>query len=117
MSAEIDGGPMTEQACFLLRVRPERLPEYLAAHESVWPEMLEALSRAGWRNYSLFLHEDEGLVVGYFESDDPLASMAAMGDEEIDSRWQSTMAPFFAPTTGTAAAGENVMLRQYFHLA
>jgi L-rhamnose mutarotase len=108
---------MTRQACFLLRVRPERLPEYLAAHEAVWPEMLEALSRTGWRNYSLFLYKQEGLIVGYFESDDPVATMAAMADEEVDARWQSTMAPFFAPTIGDASAGESVTLRQYFHLA
>jgi L-rhamnose mutarotase len=108
---------MSNRACFLLRVRPERLPEYLAAHEAVWPDMLAALSRTGWRNYSLFLYEAEGLVVGYFESDDPDATTAAMADEEVNTRWQSAMAPFFAPTIGSAAPGEAVPLREYFHLA
>ena len=32
-----------QRVCFLLQVRPERLEEYKAKHESVWPEMLEAL--------------------------------------------------------------------------
>lgn len=108
---------MMNRASFLLRVRPERLTEYLAAHEAVWPDMLRALSRTGWRNYSLFLYQEEGLVVGYFESDDPEASMTAMADEEVNTRWQSAMAPYFAPTTGSATAGESVLLRQYFHLA
>src|SRR4051794_25431881 len=58
-----------QRVCFLLRVRPDRLDEYKAAHRNVWPEMRDALSRHGWHNYSLFLAED-GLLVGYVETDD-----------------------------------------------
>ena len=32
---------MTERVCFLLQIRPDRLDEYLTAHETVWPEMLD----------------------------------------------------------------------------
>ncbi len=39
--------------------------------------MLAALREAGWRNYSLFLRED-GLLVGYLETDDFEAAQAAM---------------------------------------
>jgi L-rhamnose mutarotase len=49
--------------CFLLRVRPEHMEEYRRRHAAVWPEMLSALAETGWRNYSLFLHDD-GLLVG-----------------------------------------------------
>jgi L-rhamnose mutarotase len=79
--------------------------------------MLEALSRTGWRNYSLFLYEREALVVGYFESDDPEATMTAMASEEVNTRWQASMAPFFAPVNATAAPGEAVNLRECFHLS
>jgi len=34
-----------ERVCFLGRVRPERLAEYRARHEQVWPDMLAALDR------------------------------------------------------------------------
>lgn len=61
---------MTERVCFLLQIRPELLDEYLTVHEHVWPEMLAALSRTGWRNYSLFVRRPDGLVVGYLETDD-----------------------------------------------
>ncbi|MBF0966371.1 MAG: L-rhamnose mutarotase, partial [Actinomyces bouchesdurhonensis] len=43
------------RACFLLRVRPEKLAEYADVHQRVWDEMLQALRDAGWRHYSLFL--------------------------------------------------------------
>jgi len=55
--------------CFLLKVRADRLDEYKERHAHVWPEMREALSSTGWRNYSLFLRPD-GLLIGYLETDD-----------------------------------------------
>ena len=48
---------MTERVCFLLQIRPDMLDDYLVAHETVWPEMLDALSRTGWHNYSLFVRK------------------------------------------------------------
>ena len=39
-----------QRVCFLLKVKPERLQEYAARHEAVWPEMLEALRPTSvWR--------------------------------------------------------------------
>jgi len=108
---------VTERACFLLHLRPERVQDYLLAHEVVWPEVLEALTRCGWRNYSLFVREEDGLVVGYCESDDFAASTAAMADEEVGRRWEATMAEFF--TSSPAAPGDQrdrEELREYFHL-
>ena len=37
-----------ERVCFQLRVRADRLDEYRERHRAVWPEMLAALSAAGW---------------------------------------------------------------------
>ena len=102
-----------QRCCFLLQVRPERLTEYVEVHQRVWQEMREALHRTGWRNYSLFLRPEDGLVVGYFESDDVVAAMAAMEDEEVNTRWQAEMAQYFVQPSG----GTPEILAQYFHLA
>ena len=102
-----------QRCCFLLQVRPERLTEYVEVHQRVWQEMREALHRTGWRNYSLFLRPEDGLVVGYFESDDVAAAMAAMEREEVNARWQAEMAQYFIQPDGGRAA----VLPQYFHLA
>lgn len=82
---------MTERVCFLLQIRPDKLDEYLAAHESVWPEMLAALTRTGWRNYSLFFRKPDGLVVGYLETEDYAAAQRAMDAEPINLKWQAVM--------------------------
>lgn len=102
-----------QRCCFLLRVRPERLTDYIEVHQHVWQDMRDALSKAGWRRYSLFLKPGDGLVVGYFESDDAAASMRAMEDDDVNTRWQAQMAQYFVQPDG----GTPEILSQYFYLA
>lgn len=84
--------------CFRSTVRPENIAEYARRHAAVWPDMLEALKRTGWGNYSLFLDSD-GLLIGYLECDSFESSLALMQLEEVNSRWQAYMADLF--TDGT----------------
>jgi L-rhamnose mutarotase len=105
-----------ERVCFLLRVRSDRLDEYKERHRAVWPEMLDALSRTGWRNYSLFL-DDDGLLVGYLETDDLGAALAGMEATEVNARWQAEMADFFElPSDARPDTGFR-RLEEVFHLA
>jgi L-rhamnose mutarotase len=83
-----------ERVCFLARVRPDRLDEYRERHKSVWAEMREALAKAGWGNYSIFLAED-GLLIGYLETDDYQAALNAMAATDVNKRWQAEMSDFF----------------------
>jgi L-rhamnose mutarotase len=85
-----------ERVCWTMRVRPERVEEYKAAHRAVWPEMLAALRETGWSNYSLFLTGD-GLLIGYLETDDFEAALAAMEATDVNARWQAAMAEFLIP--------------------
>lgn len=105
-----------QRVCFLLQVKPDRLDAYRAAHDEVWPEMLDALRRHGWHNYSLFLRED-GLLIGYVETPDWQAALDGMQDEPINARWQSRMRPFFADLDGDAADTSMKPLEEVFHLA
>ena len=99
--------------CFQLQVRPDRLTEYVERHQAVWPEMQDALRATGWRNYSLFLRPD-GLLIGYVEADDLAASQAAMAALDVNTRWQSAMAPFFV---GTTPDDGFPLLTEVFHLS
>jgi L-rhamnose mutarotase len=105
-----------ERVCFLLRVRPDRLDEYRERHRAVWPEMLQALRATGWRNYSLFL-DDDGLLVGYLETDDFAAALAGMEQTDVNARWQAEMAPFFELPGGERPDTGLKRLDEVFHLA
>jgi L-rhamnose mutarotase len=82
------------RVCFTLQVRTDRMEEYAERHAAVWPDMLRALQATGWTNYSLFLRDD-GLLVGYLETDDLAAAQAGMARTDVNARWQAEMAPFF----------------------
>ncbi|MFJ5610912.1 L-rhamnose mutarotase [Streptomyces sp. NPDC093221] len=103
------------RVCFVLKVRQERLDEYRARHADVGPRMREALSAAGWHNYSLFLRED-GLLVGYLETEDFERARAAMDGTEVNARWQAEMAGFFEELDGAAPDAAMVPLTEVFHL-
>lgn len=77
--------------------------------------MLDALSRHGWRNYSLFMRPD-GLLFGYFETEDFDAARAGMSAEEVNIRWQEFMAPYFEGLGTTHADEMMVELEEVFHL-
>lgn len=101
--------------CFLLRVRPDLLGEYRERHAAVHPDMLLALSAAGWHDYSLFLSPD-GLLVGYFRAVDLAAAQAAMAATEANARWQEQMRHFFIGL-GDGRPDEGVLLlEEVFHL-
>lgn len=105
-----------KRVSFLLKVKPEKIAEYKTHHQQVWPEMLDALRRTGWHNYSLFMRED-GLLVGYFEAEESLAaSQAGMAKEAINARWQEFMAPYFENLGGAHADASMVDLEEVFHL-
>jgi len=110
-----DPASARRRVCFLLKVKADRLQEYRRRHREVWPEMLEALSRHGWHNYSLFLRED-GLLVGYCETPDFERAVAGMQDEEVNGRWQREMAAFFENLPGGAADTSMAPLEEVFHL-
>jgi L-rhamnose mutarotase len=104
-----------KRVCFLLKVRADRIDEYRERHAAVWPEMRDALSATGWHNYSLFLRDD-GLLVGYLETDDFEAARAAMDATEVNARWQAGMGQFFEALDGARPDEAMTPLAEVFHI-
>ncbi len=89
-----------ERIGFLLKVRQDMMDEYKERHKRVWPRLLEALSRHGWHNFSLFLRED-GLLFGYFEAEESFAkSLEGMATEPANLEWQEYMGQLFEDLGG-----------------
>jgi L-rhamnose mutarotase len=104
-----------KRICFVLQVKPGRLDEYKKRHRTVWPEMLDALRKTGWDNYSLFLRGD-GLLVGYLETEDFERARAGMASLEVNDRWQNEMKDFFEQPEGLLPDVAMQPLEEIFHL-
>ena len=104
-----------ERVCFLARVRSDKLEEYRTRHREVWPEMTDALRSAGWTNYTLFL-TDDGLLVGYLETQDYQAALSRMAETDVNSRWQAEMAPYFTELDGRPPDQGFRRIAEIFHL-
>jgi L-rhamnose mutarotase len=102
---------MTQRSAFVLRIRPDKIDEYVEAHRAVWPDMLDALRGAGIRNYSIYRAGDQ--VFGYFEADDLARAANYLDAQEVCTRWQDRMAGLLqerVPDAGPPA------LEEIFHL-
>jgi L-rhamnose mutarotase len=105
-----------KRVAFILKVKHDKLAEYKKHHKQVWPEMLDALRRTGWHNYSLFLRDD-GLLFGCFEAEESFqASLDGMAREEVNQRWQDFMASYFEGLGGAHADKNMQELEEVFHL-
>ena len=104
-----------ERVCFQLQVKPERLDEYAQRHEAVWPDMLRAIADAGRRNYSLFLRDD-GLLIGYYETDDDAESARRLAADPRTAAWEAEAAGFFEALPSTRPDQGAPRLREVFNL-
>jgi L-rhamnose mutarotase len=101
---------------FRLQLRKDRLDEYVAHHQNVWPEMLGALTETGWGNYSLFLDPSDATLFGYFETPDLQAALDGMAAKDVNERWQALMAEFFVALEGQRPDQGFIRMNQIFHL-
>nr|WP_062074069.1 L-rhamnose mutarotase [Demequina lutea] len=103
------------RVCFMLRVRPELMGEYVERHRAVWPTMLEAIRDAGRRNYSIFLATD-GTLVGYYETDDDAEAARRLAEDPRTVAWEAESARFFVDLRGARADQGMPQLTEVFHL-
>src|ERR1035437_9957317 len=104
-----------QRVCFVLQVRPERLEGDTDGHPSRWPEMQAALRETGWGNSSLFLRDD-GLLVGYLETENFERARSGMAKREVNERWQREMGDFFVQPDGVLPDLAMQPLLEVFHL-
>jgi L-rhamnose mutarotase len=102
-----------ERYCFTFRLKPGTEEEYKRRHDEIWPELTEAISRAGVRNYSLFRR---GLdVIGYAECHpDAATAFALVGETDVNARWQKWFEEVIAERYDES--GHDVVYEEVWHL-
>ena len=103
-----------QRIAFRLRVREDKLEEYKAHHRHVWPELLDDMRAAGYRNYTIFADGPE--LFGYLECDDWDAAQAALANSDANRRWQEFMADFLATPVDPDDRSSMRMLEPVFRM-
>lgn len=102
----------------VLGLRPECLDEYRRHHRAIWPEIADAIRRAGLRNYSIF-HRG-GQLFAYFEYHGPDAELAArmraLAAAPRMREWWDLMEPMQIPDPGRPPGAWWTDLEEVFHL-
>lgn len=105
-----------ERVAFLLGTAPDTAAEYKRRHDEIWPEMVEALTRAGARNYSIFFDTDETRLFAYLEAEPDLATFAQrINADPVNARWQEHMRDILQVTIDPAI-GWPTRLAEAFHM-
>jgi L-rhamnose mutarotase len=77
-----------ERLCYVFELAPGQEEEYLRRHADVWPELIEAITAAGFSNYSLFRRGRD--VYAYAECEPTIAAaMEQLEATEINARWSA----------------------------
>ncbi|TPK20098.1 L-rhamnose mutarotase [Mesorhizobium sp. B2-5-9] len=99
-------------------LKAEAIVVYKRVHAAVWPEVLEIISRANIRNYSIFLREPEDLLFAYWEyhGDDFAADAARMGEEPAMRKWWELCDPMQQPLPTRAQGEWWAAMQEVFHL-
>jgi L-rhamnose mutarotase len=79
-----------ERIAFTMRVRSGQEEEYRRRHEAVWPPMLQALTSAGCRNYSIYMKGQD--LFAYMEVEDFRAFLKHMAANPESDLWEAHMA-------------------------
>jgi L-rhamnose mutarotase len=76
------------------RLKPSAEGRYDEYHRAVWPEVLEAIQRAGITKYVIYR---DGLdLFHYIQCDDYDKAIAELAKDPVNIKWQAEMAPMMA---------------------
>lgn len=100
----------------VIRLRPEKEPEYRALHAAAWPGVLAALTRANIGNYSIFLRD--GLLFSYLEytGTDYAADTALIAADPVTREWWALTDPCQQPLDSAAEGERWAPAEEVFHL-
>jgi L-rhamnose mutarotase len=104
-------GPMT-RGLLTLVVDPERAAEYDARHADPWPEMMQAIEEAGFRNYNGFRRGGHVIYYGEYYPDVDTV-FGRIGQTDVNRRWGESFAGII--TTIGDADGNLITADEVYH--
>ncbi|GIU92844.1 MAG: L-rhamnose mutarotase [Acidimicrobiia bacterium] len=75
-----------QRACFTFEIYPDKIEEYKKRHDEIWPELVDAIKKAGLANYTLFRRGTQ--VIAYVECHPNIeTAFRKIGATDVNARW------------------------------
>lgn len=74
-----------------MQLKPGFQVEYKKRHDEIWPELSELLKKTGIKDYSIFLNEKSGCLIGVHWLEEP-NELSSLTQEPIMKIWWEYMA-------------------------
>ncbi|MDA2927501.1 L-rhamnose mutarotase [Acidobacteria bacterium AH-259-O06] len=103
-----------KRVAYLLRIREGKEKKYVDAHQNVWPELIEHLKEAGFRNYTIFKRGLDLFV--YVEIEDFEKSLRNLINHPIYEKWAEKMDPIMEPHPDRKEGEMFPILSEVFHI-
>ena len=97
------------------KIKPELKEQYKKDHDEIWPDMADALKKAGYCNYSIFFRED-CTCFAYLENDNLEKGAAWIASTDVWARWQKAMDKYFVKSDENIMGPEIKNLEEVFHI-
>lgn len=101
-----------QRVAFQLRVRLDKIDEYEAAHQRVWPELLAELASCGVSDYSIFRRGQQLFLYLHVPDFDML--LLHLKTSDVDRRWQEQMSSLLEPVPDLLEGEPFAMMREVF---
>ena len=103
-----------QRIAFIIKLKPGADPvEYKRRHDEIWPEMVEALRKAGLHNCSIF--RDGERLFAYVEVEDHERSRQILAADPVNARWQEYMRDMIDHDVDPETGGLR-LLPEMFHM-
>jgi L-rhamnose mutarotase len=101
-----------ERGCFSLVIDPRAAVYYDNLHANPWPEMLEAIAEAGYRDYTGFRRGAHVVYVGRYYPDFQTV-IERINATDVAARWGAALGDVI--TTFTDGNGRNITATEMYH--
>lgn len=101
----------------VISLKADKVAEYKRLHASVWPDILDTISRSNIRNYSIYLKEPENILFGYWEycGTDFETDAAMMAADPRTQEWWDVCIPCQEPLETRKEGEWWAMMEEVFH--
>ena len=100
----------------VLKVRPEKLAEYIKLHENAWPGVIKMIKECNISNYSIY--EKDGYLFSYYEynGEDYEADMNKMKNDKVTLDWWKLTEPCQEPLETRKPGEWWAVMEEVFHV-